>query len=291
MTKIVCSGEILKQALTKVITCVNPREVRISITGVFFRWSGQKLTLTGTDGIRLLEFSIPLEDNTGDGHFILKFDSAKALLRTLRKHKDAKLYIYSDGKVRSFGKENTFVFVGDPIPAKYPDYQPLLETAIHTRIEISVEDLRAGIREILPYVDPEDNNRLSIAGHGPFFSTTHDVYVHKFDEIPVDGARMLVDLNGRLLDRLLRNLPNGTMTISHELDSNYVLFTIGNVRGLLTTLRSGAENPERYEEYKRRSIEARGARVEVDGEFVTKGNARFRVLGGEAEEFARAISG
>jgi len=35
MTKIVCSGEILKQALTKVLTCVNPREIRIALTGVF----------------------------------------------------------------------------------------------------------------------------------------------------------------------------------------------------------------------------------------------------------------
>jgi len=102
---------------------------------------------------------------------------------------------------------------------------------------------------------------------------------------------MLVDLNGCFLDRLLRNLPNGTMTISHALDTNCVLFTIGNVRALLTVLRSIEANPERYEEYKRKIREARSARVEVDGQFVTKGNARFRVLGGKPEEFARAISG
>jgi len=123
----------------------------------------------GTNGIRLLEFSIPLEENTGHGSFILKFDSAKALIRTLRKHRKARLYIYADGRVRSFAKETNFVFIGALIPAKYPDYQSLFETAIDTRIEISVEDFRKGIREILPYVDPEDNNRLSIAGHGPFF--------------------------------------------------------------------------------------------------------------------------
>ena len=291
MTKIVCGGENLKQALTKVMTCVAPREIRRAITGVFFKWSGENLAVTGTNGIRLLEFSIPLEENTGDGSFILKFDSAKALVHTLRKHRNARLYVYSDGRVRSFTKENSFVFIGALIPVKYPNYQSLLETPIDTRIEIGVKDFLEGLKEILPNVDPEDNNRLSIAGHGAFFSVTHDVYLHRFNGISVDGARMLVDLNGRFLDRLLRNLPDRMMIISHGLDRNYVLFTIGNVRAILTALRSGEANPDPYEEYKGRIREAGSARVEVDGQFVTKGNARFCVFGGKAEDFARAISG
>jgi len=291
MTKIVCSGENLKQALTKVITCVDPREIRRAITGVFFKWSGENLAVTGTNGIRLLEISIPLEENTGDGSFILKFGSAKALIRTLRKHRNAKLYVFSDGRVRSFTKENSFVFIGTLIPVKYPDYQSLLEAAIDTRIEIGLKNFLEGLKEILPNVDPEDNNRLSIAGHGTFFSITHDVYLHRFNGISVDGARLLVDLNGHFLDRLLRNLPDGMMMISHALDRTYVLFTIGKVRALLTALRSRELNPERYEECKGRSREAGSARVEVDGQFVTKGNARFCVFGGKAEDFARAISG
>jgi hypothetical protein len=75
------------------------------------------------------------------------------------------------------------------------------------------------------------------------------------------------------------------------LHRTYVLFTIGKVRALLTALRSRELNPERYEECKGRSREAGSARVEVDGQFVTRGNARFCVFGGKAEDFARAISG
>src|SRR3989339_815434 len=139
----------LKKALARVVFTVSLDESRPEISGVYFKFSGNQMTIVGTDSYRLAEVKVNLvKGNAGDKDLIVPLRTVQELYRILSEA--------GDKDIQAFLNENQILFkLGDEVEltsrlveGQYPDYQLMIsslnsavgENLINLELECSGED-------------------------------------------------------------------------------------------------------------------------------------------------------
>ncbi|KKU91566.1 MAG: polymerase III, beta subunit protein [Candidatus Jorgensenbacteria bacterium GW2011_GWA1_48_11] len=131
---------VLSDALAKVVVAVQFSDIRPEISGIFFRYSNQTLTLVGTDGFRLTEKRLEanrLESTVNEASVIVPLKTANELLRILKTEED--LSVFFDPNQILFKTQNLEI-ISHLIDGHFPEYQAivpkqLLNEAVLSRIE------------------------------------------------------------------------------------------------------------------------------------------------------------
>lgn len=139
-----------KKALTQVIFAVANSETRIELSGVFFSFNNDSLTMAATDSYRLAEKTIKIETNANEEKSaIIPAKSLQEVIRVLSAVKQENLD--EENKITFYLSENQILFtVGNTeivsrlIEGQYPDYKQIIPANSNTNAVVDrAEFLRA----------------------------------------------------------------------------------------------------------------------------------------------------
>jgi DNA polymerase-3 subunit beta len=148
-----CHAEELKQALNSVVFSVSTSENRVELTGVFFQFGQDKLSLAATDSYRLAEKEISLASfGMKEEHkVIVPARTVQELLRVLNNFD--KLDSPEEGEVRIYLTDNQILFTVDSVSlisrlinGHYPDYQQIIPTKNQTAVTVERLELIRAIK-------------------------------------------------------------------------------------------------------------------------------------------------
>ena len=123
----------LKRALTQVIFAVTLDESRPEISGVLLSFSGNILTLVGTDSYRLAEKKIKIESELpSDLKVIVPLKTMQEVLRILTDETDQEVVIYINESQILFQLDSEVELISRLIDGNYPDYEQIIPTANKT---------------------------------------------------------------------------------------------------------------------------------------------------------------
>lgn len=143
-----------KKALSQVVFAVSTSESRLELSGVFFNFNNNKLTLAATDSYRLAEKKINIKSNTTntDQGIIIPAQTLQELIRILSVLKESgdieeseeiKFYVSENHNQILFTIKSTEL-VSRLIEGQYPDYKQIIPGKGKTTILINkVELIRA----------------------------------------------------------------------------------------------------------------------------------------------------
>ena len=143
-----------QESALKVLACAALSKTRQELTGVFFSFEKDKLTLAATDSFRLAEAIINFSkyDLGGDYQkFIAKNPSVIIPARTLQEvarsitpeSEKVKIFI---GESQIFFEVNDIMFVSRLIDGKYPEYKQVIPKEFSSSIFVGREDLLRATR-------------------------------------------------------------------------------------------------------------------------------------------------
>lgn len=166
-------GPIFQNSATKVIASAALSETRQELTGVYFGFEKDSLTLAATDSFRLAEAAIKLGKNdAGSSYqkFISKNSSIIVPARTLQEvtrsigdgSSRVKIYI---GESQIFFEVDEIMFVSRLIDGKYPEYKQVIPKEFSSGIFVSRENLAKAVRTASIFSDSKSREvRLHIKG-------------------------------------------------------------------------------------------------------------------------------
>jgi len=203
-------GNLIKE----VTTAINPREIRWSLTHMRVLCKPDRLVFTGTNGIKLIEKTYPVEINW-DKEILVPVVLAKGYADLLWygtkdiKNNLAPMSLHHD-LIRKDHPEPHFL---------YPNYEPLFRFS-HRKGNIRrIIDRQAALQFLkaaVPSMDRTDNRRLTLTQLG----------------WPIDK-----DVNGLLLFEMLKALHSDKFVVRSDPRHFYVTFIGENERALLTTVK------------------------------------------------------
>lgn len=201
-----------KEALSQVVFAVSTSESRLELTGVFFSFIGEKLTMAATDSYRLAEKTIAVKTNNGaeEKKAIIPARTLQELVRILSAEPagegeagEIKFYLSENQILFSFG---SIELVSRLIEGQYPDYKQIIPTNIRTTVSISRTELiravkasalfsKTGINDISLDFPAEKNKAVisSASGQTGENTTEFDADVSGDDNGVVVNYRYLLD--------------------------------------------------------------------------------------------------
>lgn len=141
-----------KSALSQVVFAVSTSESRLELTGVFFSFNGEKLTMAATDSYRLAEKTIVVKTNNGaeEKKAIIPARTLQELVRILSAEPVSEAGV---GEIKFYLSENQILFsfgsielVSRLIEGQYPDYKQIIPTNIRTTVSISRAELTRAVK-------------------------------------------------------------------------------------------------------------------------------------------------
>lgn len=138
-----------KKALAQVIFAVSTAETRVELSGVYFNFTKDQLTLAATDSYRLAEKTVKINTNVKENrNIIVPAKTLQELVRILSALKNTEVDEASE-EISIYLSENQILFavtnvelVSRLIEGQYPDYQQIIPknygtTATINRIELT----------------------------------------------------------------------------------------------------------------------------------------------------------
>jgi DNA polymerase-3 subunit beta len=147
--------EEFKRALTQVIFAVSNSETRIELSGVFFSFSSEKLTLAATDSYRLAEKKINLKSNLKNSqqNIIVPAKTLQELVRILSGLKENSDVNNNDDEVKFYISDNQILFtikstelISRLIEGQYPDYKQIIPSSSKTSALVNRADLIRAVK-------------------------------------------------------------------------------------------------------------------------------------------------
>ncbi len=147
--------EDFRQALSQVVFAVSASEARLELSGVFFNFKGQTLTLAATDSYRLAEKEIlikPDQDNGVEHSIIVPARTVQEFIRILSGlseteaesgGKEIKIYI-SDNQV--LFSVDSVEFISRLIEGQYPDYKQIIPARSQTTVVVDKAELSRAVK-------------------------------------------------------------------------------------------------------------------------------------------------
>lgn len=214
----------LKQALGQVTLAVTLDESRPEISGVLFSFSGNILTLVGTDSYRLAEKKIKVDSELDNEiKAIVPLKTAQEVFRILTDETDREAIIYLNNSQILFQLNNEVELISRLIEGSYPDYEQIIPSKNRTFAKFNVEELikvvkstslfcKPGINDIKIVLVPSKKEMVVLAANSGVGEN-----VAKF-EADVSGDENEVVFNYRYLLDGLNNLgtKDGMLELTSE---------------------------------------------------------------------------
>lgn len=148
-----CKSGELRKSLNSVVFSVSSSENRIELTGVFFSFEKERLSLAATDSYRLAEKSLEVKatDILGEQKIIVPAKTVQELLRVLNNLEGGELG--EDQEVRFYLSENQILFTVDSVElisrlinGHYPDYKQIIPTKSQTDVLVERAELVRAVK-------------------------------------------------------------------------------------------------------------------------------------------------
>lgn len=232
----IINSDILKKGTNRVFHCINPNEVRRAITGLNVTVMPDKIVFTGTNGIKLTEFSLSINADIEQKSYIFNHDLAGALRSVL--DDDAQVFVRLDPKYAYFKSNNLYLSGGLILGEDFPNYKSMFN--LQKVITIPRLSFYDSVHTVTDVLDPEDNSRVSIRFEGDTLYLKNDKMEseQRFDA-PFEHS-LKIDANGMFLDSLLKDFVGDNLEVHFTEGNNYVVFKsveFPNHTALLTLLK------------------------------------------------------
>lgn len=147
----------LKNILPRVIGSVSSNNSRPEINGVLFNFEGGKLILAGTDGYRLSEGKINIQnENNTNEQIILPLFTTQEINKILQ-IEDGNIDIYTSDTQILFNFEN-IKLISRVISGNYPDYKQIIPESFKTEFNVVKSDFLSIIKNIGLFADKNIND-------------------------------------------------------------------------------------------------------------------------------------
>lgn len=233
---LIVNSSILKRGINKVLHCINPNEVRDAMTGVSVTIDKDKIIFAGTNGVKLTEFALNIQADIDRKSYIFTHSFASVLRSVL--DEDAQVFMKMEGDRAYIKFNNVYLVGGLLISASYPDYKKMFD--LESSIQMPRLPFYDAVYSVMDVLDTEDNNRLSIKiGEDKLFLKNDKVESEQEFEESFD-SELDVDVNGALLESLLKDFMGESIEINFTPGNNYVVISDPsneNHTSLLTTVK------------------------------------------------------
>lgn len=141
-----------KKALSQVIFAVSTSESRLELSGVFFNFNKENLTMAATDSFRLAEKKIKFKKyNDSEKKIIIPAKTLQELLRIIsggmetidNEEKEIKFYISDNQILFTYG---SIELISRLIEGQYPDYEQIIPTNCKTTAKINRPELLRAVK-------------------------------------------------------------------------------------------------------------------------------------------------
>lgn len=237
--------EEFRDALAQVIFAVSNSENRIELSGVFFNFNKENLTLAATDSYRLAEKKLVIKTNAeNEKKIIVPAKTLQELIRILSAMRNEDLS-GSEKEIKFFISENQILFrigncelVSRLIEGQYPDYRQIIPRGKKTKAIINRGDFlravkaaaifsRTGVNDVnLDF--PLDSGQIvvsSASGQTGENITKLEAKVEGKDNGIVINHRYLLDgINNIMGENIVLELTDGNTpcTLRPEKDESYL---------------------------------------------------------------------
>jgi len=218
--QLILNSSILKRGIGKVMHCINPGDVRRSITGVNVIIKDNGIVFAGTNGIKLAEFELDINADIENSSYIFKYGFASVLRSVL--DDDAQVFMKFEGR-HAYIKSNDVYLIGSLIiNESYPNYKPMFE--LDKVITFPRLDFYDSVHTVMDVLDPEDNHRLTVTFTDNKWLLKNDVVesAQEFDE-PFE-SNLDIDINGEFLDSILQGFTSEKLELHFTDGNNYIVF-------------------------------------------------------------------
>lgn len=131
------------KAVSKILFSVSHDETRPSLTGIYFSFIENVLSLVSTDGFRLSKMKIPLKEKAGEISFIVPRFVLSELLKA--SGEDLSIKYDQENKLVIFSINETY-FVSRLIEGTFPDYEKIIPTKFVLDFDADRLDLERSVK-------------------------------------------------------------------------------------------------------------------------------------------------
>lgn len=215
---LIVNSTILKKGLNRVLHCINPGEVRRAMTGVSITVMTDKIIFAGTNGVKLAEFSLPINADIDNKSYLFTYGLASAMRSIL--DDDAQVFMKFEGDRALIRSNNVYLIGSIMLGEKFPDYKALFN--LEKTVTVPRLDFYDSVHTVMDVLDPEDNHRLSItfSGNDMLLKNDKSECAQTFD---ASFDTLDVDVNGMFLDALLTNIVGDNLEIHFKEGNNYIV--------------------------------------------------------------------
>lgn len=144
-----------KKALTQVVFAVSTSETRLELSGVFFNFHDNKLTLAATDSYRLSEKEVGLKNslNNNQQNIIIPARTLQELVRILSGLKENGDVAADNEEIKFFISDNQILFTVKSteltsrlIEGQYPDYKQIIPSGSKTTVLVNRTELIRAVK-------------------------------------------------------------------------------------------------------------------------------------------------
>lgn len=227
----------LRLAISKVIYAVNPSSIRDFLQGVNINFDKDFIYFVGTDAQKLSEYKTPNTSKLQEGTFTVNYSFINALKRVID---DESLVSFSIDSHKIKARINNTVLHGTIlIGDTYPDYRKALQDFKHSLV-INKDEFLGSLAPLLPTLDKEDHNRLTIKIEDNKLSLNNDYADAEYGgEISFDGI-FIMDLNGIYLLSTLTAIMDDLICFKFSTETSPLIFDsfrFSNQKALITPVR------------------------------------------------------
>jgi DNA polymerase III sliding clamp (beta) subunit (PCNA family) len=189
------------------------------MTGVSITVMTDKIVFAGTNGVKLAEFSLPINADIDNKSYLFTYGLASAMRSIL--DDDAQVFMKFEGDRALIRSNNVYLIGSIMLGEKFPDYKALFN--LEKTVTVPRLDFYDSVHTVMDVLDPEDNHRLSItfSGNDMLLKNDKSECTQTFD---ASFDTLDVDVNGMFLDSLLTNIVGDNLEIHFKEGNNYIVF-------------------------------------------------------------------
>lgn len=142
----VISGELLADALEKVIFSAAQDEGRPILTGLLFELKPGGLSLVGVDGFRLSEKTVALDEKTEkDFRLVIPAKALAELARLASKNEAVKMWLLKE-KNQVIFEVGEVILTSRLLEGEFPNYKQIIPSSFKTRADIPLEEFKKAVQ-------------------------------------------------------------------------------------------------------------------------------------------------
>jgi len=234
----------LKEALNKVLMCINPRAIRRSTKGILFKINKDNLTVVGTNRVKFFETVKPHSGvSVSEGELIVSFYTGKLLNEILQK--EAGNVEISVSKSIIYFQVDDLLVIGKLIrDEKYLDYRKMFTEADNS-FRVPIPRLRQMASSISTIADPEDNHRITLKSGNNLVVFQNEKGMVECHSDNIKG-KVDLDVNSIYLSDLAKKMDGKLVEVRYMTGNNYITFhpDENNQRALLTIVKRRSDDKQ-----------------------------------------------